>query len=258
MERAVVAAGAAAMGIKLSADSTPGQLPGGQTDTPAERLRAGFLLILGGLVVVLKRAVLPHLLLAFGLWLINGVAWYSVTVAGTVLPAPLGWSILLAALLVGAVAALGYAFLTALFYSLKSAAAYAEDFFYELFEAIKDKIRAQINTLEDGVAKQQAKVMLDNSVREVLSPLKNLRVGSVPAALLTVVLGIMTFVSRSVFVARLARVSGKTVHFSTIFASRATLVGALFLNMRWLAALLLWVMYAIGLLVFILDIWVIL
>ena len=240
----VAAAVVAVMSIKLS---PPEQV---SSPTAAERLRAGFILVLGGMLVVLKKAVLPHCLLAMGLLFVTAYAVYH-QVSGW--PGPWNWLVTLWVVGFGSVLAMGYAFFGALFYSLKQAAIYAEDFFYELFEALKSKVRARIDTLEEGIAKQQAKVILDNSVREVLSPLKQLRVGSVPKALLAVLVGVLTFVSRSVFLARVARTAGTTVKFSRIFASRATLVGALFLNMRWLAALLLWVMYGLGIFIFALD-----
>ncbi len=230
-------AGVVAMGIKLSEE------PKVRT---SERLRAGFVLVLGGLLIALKRAVLPHFLLATVLLLVTGYAVYHHVSAW---PAPLNWLILFLSGILGGVLAMGYAFAGAFLYALKQAATYAEDFFYELFEALKDKIRAQIDSLEEGMAKQQAKLILDNSVREVFAPLKQLRIGSVPGVLLAVLVGILTFVSRSVFIARVARTAGTTVKFSRIFASRATLIGALFLNMRWLATLALWMMYALGVLI---------
>ena len=236
----------AVMGVKLSKEEKV-PLP-----TASERLRAGFMLILGGTLIVLKRAVLPHFLLALGLLLVTGYAVYHQV---SQWPALWAGMLLAASCLLGVGSALGYAFLTALLYALKSAATYAEDFFYELFESLKDKVRTQIDTLDEGIAKQQAKVILDHSVREVFAPLKQLRVGSVPGVLLAVLVGILTFVSRSVFIARVVRTAGTTVKFSRIFASRATLVGALFLNMRWLATLLLWMMYGLGVAIFILDVY---
>lgn len=247
------AAVVAAMDIKLSSDAAA---ESAQT-TQTQRLRNGFIVIVGGLTVLLKRAVLPHMSLGGCLWVLSVYAAYKLGFAKWQLPAVLGWGWIVGFALLTAAAATGYVFLTSLAAALKGAATYAEDFFYELFEALKDKIRTKINTMEEGIAKQQAKVILDNSVREVLSPLKSLRLRSVPTVLIACLLGILTFVSRSVFLARLARISGKTVHFSTIFASRATLVGALFLNMRWLAALLLWMLYAVGLFWFAWDMWVI-
>ncbi len=239
------------MGIKLS-QTDPKDLPNIPPTSTSERLRLGVVLILGGVLEVLRRVVLPHFLLAFGLLFVTGYALFHAAAAW---PAWFAWLILPVAGLLVVTSAFGYALLTSLFCALKQAATYAEDFFYELLEAVKDKIRQKIDNLEEGVAKQQAKVMLDNSVREVFAPLKQLRVGSVPGVLLTIVVGVLTFISRSVLIARIARVSGKTIQFSRIFASRATLVGALFLNMRWLAALLLWTLYGLGLLIFAVDIW---
>lgn len=244
--RTDAAAVAAAMGIKLSVEEKA------PAPSATERLRAGFILILGGLLAVLQRVVLPHFLLALGLFIITGYAFYRPVAHW---PYPWPWIVLVCIVLIGGGIAFAYAFLASLLWALKAAATYAEDFFYELFEALKSKVRAEIDSMEEGIAKQQARVILDNSVRDVLSPLKQLRVGSVPHVLLAVLVGILTFVSRSVFVARVARTAGTTVKFSRIFASRATLVGALFLNMRWLAALLLWMLYLAGFLVFVYDIY---
>ena len=240
----------AAMGIKLSVAEPE--------SVPTDKLRNGFIVVLGGLSVLLKRSVLPHISLGGCLWLLTVYAIYKVGFTTWHLPAFLAWSWFGCMAVLAGVSAAGYVFLTSLFSALKGAAAYAEDFFYELFESLKAKIRSKINDMEEGIAKQQAKVILDNSVREVLAPLKQLRIGSVPVILGTVLLAVLSFISRSVFLARLARVSGATIHFSTIFASRATLVGALFLNMRWLAALLLWLLYAVGLIWLIGMVWIIL
>lgn len=246
--REVVAAVAAVMGIKLfqaTAETAP-------IAVVSERLRAAFILVLGGIFSVLKRVVLPHFLLALGLLLVTGYTIYRPVAAW---PAPWLFIVLLAAGILGVAGALGYALLTSLLYALKSAAIYAEDFFYALFECVKRTVSQQIDTLDEGITKQQAQVILQHSVREVFAPLRQLRIGSVPRVLLAMLVGVLTFVSRSVFTAQLARTAGTTVRFSHIFASRATLVGALFLNMRWLAALLLWMLYGLGAIIFVFDIY---
>ena len=61
-----------------------------------------------------------------------------------------------------------------------------------------------------------------------------------------VLLGVMTFAMRSVLVAKIVKISGTTVNLSKLFAGRATLVGAIFLNLRLFSTLLLWVLYAAG------------
>lgn len=239
------------MSIKLSQAYGPGI-----ASATAERLKAAFLLSLGGLLAVLRGIFLPHLLVSLGLFTLAGYAVYKAWL-GPGLPAPFSW---LAALLVvggyGALALL-YALAVSLVFSIRAAAGHVEDFLYEVFASLKDKVRAKINTMEEGVAKQQAKVILDNSVREVFAPLKAFRLGTAPAAVAGIFISLLTFVTRSVFLARLARLSGATVNFSAVFASRATLVGALFLNLRWLATAALWLLYALGALALALNLWLV-
>lgn len=228
------------MGIKLSPTDSP-VLP--QRNSP---LQAGFILALGGLVAALKRVILPYTAGALGLFCLVAYLLYNKCINPLALPSFFTYLLFAWLLISCGAAAMAYALLLCLVHGLHSAAVYAEEFFYALFEALKEKIRLKIQNMDEGIAKQQAKVILDNSVREVLSPLKQLRARSLMAALANLLLGILTFVSRSVFLARLARASGKTIQFSRLFASRATLVGALFLNMRWLSILLLWLLYGLG------------
>lgn len=228
------------MGIKLSPADTP------EHSQALSPLQAGFILALGGLITALKRVILPYTAGAVGLFCLVAFLLYHQCMNLLDIPAPFTYLLLAGLLLCCGAAAMAYALLLCIVHGLHSAAVYAEEFFYALFEALKDKIRLHIQSMDEGIAKQQAKVILDNSVREVLSPLKQLRARSVSAALASVLLAILTFVSRSVFLARLARFSGTTIQFSKLFASRATLVGALFLNMRWLSILLLWLLYGVG------------
>lgn len=239
------------MDIKLSVS------PAAQTISSAERLRAAFLLLLGGLLKVLREIFLPHLLASMGLFTLAGYAVYKAWLGPLGLPAPFSW--LLAALVVGAYggAALLYAVAASLVFSIRAAAGNVEDFLYEVFASLKEQVRARINNMEEGLAKRQAKVILDNSVREVFAPLRSFRLGSAPGAVAGVFLSLLTFVTRSVFLARLARLSGATVNFSAVFASRATLVGALFLNLRWLASAALWLLYALGALALAVNLWLV-
>ncbi len=224
------------MGIKLS-DVQP-------QPTATERLQAGFLIAWGGLLAGLQKIVLPHLLGALAWFLLVSYGVYKVWLS-VPYTTPIHWTATLLILGGYALSLAGYALVLSVVWGIYSAAAYAEDFFYELFDALKEKIRRHIQSMDEGMAKQQAKVILDNSLRDVLAPLKAWRIRSA-SALAGAFLALLTFISRSVFLAKLARVSGATIQWSRVFASRATLVGALFLNMRWLAILLLWLLYAAG------------
>lgn len=222
------------MGIKLSEEAA------------APALKEAFGRMLGSVLVGVRQIFLPYLSASVALFALGGYVVYARVLSGPFWPRPVLYTLVLGLAVVYGTAALAYAGVLSFFSALKRTAAYAEDFCYDLLEAVKEKLRARLDGLEDGLAKQQAHVLLDNSLREVLAPLKQWRFSSAPALLTGVLLSLVTCISRSVFLARLARVSGKTVQLSRLFASRATLAGALFLNMRWLAALALWAGYGAG------------
>lgn len=239
-----------AMGIKLSAPP-----PDEILSQTTQRLRAAFLLLLGGMLTALRTIFLPYLSVSVCLLVVAVFALHQQFIG--FLPAPISWVILLLVLLVYGALAFAYAVGLSLVFGVKSVATHVEDFLYDLFACVKERVRTQIDDMQEGLPKQQAKVILENSVKEVFTPLKNFRLHSAPKAAVWVLVSALTLVTRSVFLARLARISTSTVQFSAVFASRATLVGALFLNLRWLAVLVLWLLYALGLAVLIFNLWII-
>ncbi|MBQ7908507.1 MAG: hypothetical protein IJ311_03305 [Elusimicrobiaceae bacterium] len=241
----------AAMGIKLSAVAEENT---GLVSAATQRMRAAFLLLLGGMLSALRTIFLPYLAVSLCIWLVAVFAVYQEFIG--LLPVPLSWFLLFLIVSLYGTLAFGYAVLLSLVFGVKVAAGQVEDFLYELFASLKEQVRSKINDMDEGLPKQQAKVILENSVTEVLAPLRNFRLQSAPKAAGLVLISALTFVTRSVFLARLARLTTSTVQFSSIFASRATLVGALFLNLRWLAVLVLWLLYGVGFLALILNIWI--
>ncbi len=237
------------MGIKLSVvqEEVPAALP--------QRLRAAFLFSLGGFLVLLRRIFLPHFLAAGVLFALLGYAVYQTFFF--MLPGLLAWAAVGLVCGVSGLLALAYGLTMAFLFALRAVSESAEDFLYAWFASLKQRVRLQVERMDEGVAKQQARVILENSLREAVAPLKAYRLGRGPAVVAGVFLSLLTFVTRSVFLARLAKLSGATVNFSALFASRATLVGAIFLNLRWLASLLLWVLYLGGMAAFLLClVWV--
>lgn len=222
---------------------------------PVQRLKAAFLLSLGGLLVAIRTIFLPHLLAAGGVFVLAVYAswktWFGY------LPEPLSYTAVAAAFVGYGILTLAYALFTSLMCGLRNATVNAEDFLYELFSSLKNKVRTHIDAMDEGIAKQQAKVILENSLREVFSPLKQLRFHTAPALVAGVLVSVFTFISRAVFMARLARIPSATVSFSAVFASRATLVGALILNFRWLASLVLWFLYALGAAAVLFNLWLV-
>lgn len=243
-------AAAAAMSTEPAKEIKPRAVP-----AAAERLKAAFVLALGGLLVVVRTIFLPHLLLGVVLFALSFYAVHQLFIS--LLAAPFSW-IAGGLFFVGyGLVAMLYALAASVVFALRSAAVNIEDFLYMVFASLKDKVRSKIDNMEEGLAKQQARVVLENSVREVFAPLKELRWQAAPAFLAGVLVWVLSGVTRSVFLARLARLSGTTVSFSAVFASRATLVGALILNFRWLATGVLWLLYALGAAVFLFDLWLI-
>ncbi len=237
----------------MNTDSVP--LSAASSSAVPARLKAAFVFSLGGLLVALRTIFLPYMAAAAVLFLWAFYAAYKVFLSA--LPEPFGWACGLLIFACYGLLALAYALAGALLSALRAAAVNIEDFLYELFAALKEKVRTKVNGMQDGVAKQQAKIILENSLREVFVPLKNLRFSSAPALAAAVFVSLLTFVSRAVFMARLARLPEAAVSFSAVFAGRATLVGALILNFRWLATLLLWFLYALGLGVFVFNLWLV-
>lgn len=219
----------------------------------ADGVRTAFVALLNAMLRSLRVVLLPHLLACLCLFVLAGYALYKAWFGA--LPGVLYWLAALVNIVAWGALAVMYAVLLSSVFGIYTVSVCVEDFFYALFADIKEKLQDHINSMQDGVAKQQARVLVRNSIAEVFSPLKNLHLSSVPAAAALVLLSALTFVSRSVFFARLARAAGPTVKLSSVFASRATLVGALLLNLRCLSVLVLWILYAAGILVLGLILW---
>ena len=88
--------------------------------------------------------------------------------------------------------------------------------------------------------------MLSGSVREVVGVYRGTRSRSLVQGVCAVFLSVLSLALRSVLLARLARAAGKTVQLGKLFAGRATLVGAVFLNLRFFSTVLLYLLYAVG------------
>ena len=188
----------------MSTDSVP--LSRVSVPTAAQRLKAAFMLSLGGLLVSVRTIFLPHALAAGALFVLAVYAAY--TCWATWLPAPFSWLAGLAALIGCGALALAYALVTSLVCALRHAAVNVEDFLYELFASLKEKVRGKIDAMDEGVAKQQAKVILENSLREVFAPLMELRFNTAPALVAGVFVSLPPFVSRVVFMALFGPYSG--------------------------------------------------
>lgn len=109
--------------------------------------------------------------------------------------------------------------------------------------------------MDEGVAKEQAKILLADSLAEVVGELKRAPMSSVGGLLARGFLSMVSLIAKSVFIGRIMELSGATVSMSAVFASRVTLVGAILLNMSLICTVLLWGLYLLGVLVFGGSVW---
>lgn len=205
-----------------------------------------FVQALSGVLSVLQKAFLPHLAAGIGLFMMTAYVTYAFMLEPAHLPAALKW--LLACLFFGIYGAVAFVYSlgTASVFALRAACVGWETFLDDVLGLVKEKVASKIDNMNEGLAKDQAKVVVAGSVGEVFSLFGQYDRKSSFRWLTAVLLGVMTFAMRSVLVAKIVKISGTTVNLSKLFAGRATLVGAIFLNLRLFSTLLLWVLYAAG------------
>ncbi len=222
-------------------------------NTPAPTL---FERCLGVFVLLLQKAVLPHLLAGLGLFVVVSYTAYLHVLAPLHLPS--FFLVIAVCLLFGfyGLAAFGYALLTASLFALRLACVAWDEFIDQTLDQVKDKMVSRLDGVQDGLAKDQAKVLVRGSVREVLRG-EYRQTMPLPKWVVAVFLGALTLALRSVLVARIVKTSGTTIKLSKIFAGKATLVGAVFLNLRFFSTVLLGLAYLAGGVILILNvIWV--
>ena len=134
--------------------------------------------------------------------------------------------------------------LAASVYALRLACATWEDFIDDVLDQVQEKMISHLDTFNDSLAKDQAKVLVRGSVREVYENTR--RSTTLPRWLVTVTLGALMLAVRAVLTARVLKIAGTTIKVSKIFAGKATLVGAIFLNLRLFSSLLLILVYGVG------------
>lgn len=194
-------------------------------------------------VQIFRRVFLPHVVAGLGLFLLCGLALYfswlssfSSTVK-TVLS-------LLVLVTVGGFC-FGYALLASFIYAIHLACGAWEDFIDDIIDKVQANLLAHVENLQDGIAKDQAKVLVRGSVREVFQATRRTPT-ALPKWFMVLCLGVLMLIVRAVLTARIIKLAGATVKVSKIFAGKASIVGAVFLNLRLFTTLLLWVIYGVG------------
>ena len=200
----------------------------------------------------MRKWLLPHFAIGLGLFLLT--AQISSFVLFSSWASPWRWLAMGVVILCYAVAAFCYSFFTTCLLALRLACTHWDEF----LEAVLDRVQtyaaekaAQLNT---GLTKSQAKTILRASIRETVAGFRPSQTGMARAlALFTAAVTAMAV--RGVLFSKIAKWSGRTIQLGKLFAGKATLVGAIFLNLRLFSTLLLALCYALGAAGFVLNIY---
>ena len=190
----------------------------------------------------LKRWFLPHLG-GIGLFLL--VAYATAGAFFSSWPTGLKWlgSFVLLALYGGI--AFVYSLMTACVFAVRAACVHWNDFIDGVLDIIQTQTAHRVADMNVGLSKPQARSVVRGSVREVFSSLRRQNT-ALPRLFLWVGLGAIALAVRAVLSAKISKWATRTVQLSKVFAGRATLVGAVFLNLHFFATVLLVICYALG------------
>ncbi len=142
-------------------------------------------------------------------------------------------------------AALCYSFVTACVFALRLACVRWNDFIDAILERVQLQTAAQVADMDVGLSKTQAASLVRGSVREVFWSLRQTQTPWSHLVLLAG-LGSLSLAVRAVLRAKILKWTERTVQLGKLFAGRATLVGAVFLNLHFFTTVLLCVCYAVG------------
>ena len=203
-----------------------------------------FLQAMQSVFLIFRKVVLPHLAVGLAIFLIVTCVTYFCLLS----PLPAFFSLLglLFCMAVYGAVTLGYSLLTAGVCALRKACVAWDEFLEQLFDKVKEKAVAKLDCMNDGLPKDQAKVVITGSVREVIAGFKPQSASALGRWLAAFVLGCIMLAMRSVLVSKVIRFSGQTIKLTKLFAGKATLVGAIFLNLRFFSTVLLFLLYAAG------------
>lgn len=220
----------------------------------AQLLDAGSLLkeSMAHFAAVLKRSFLPHLLGGIGFFLL--VAYVTASFLLISWENPLKWVVIFILLSLYGMLAFGYSLFTSCVFALRLACIEWNDLIDNLLGLVQERAAYQLADMNVGLTKTEATRLVKGSVREVFSSVKSQQTG-VPRGIVILCLGLMAAAVRAVLAAKIVKWSGKTIQLGKLFAGRATLVGAIFLNLHLFATLLLVCCYALGAAVLALNIY---
>lgn len=203
-------------------------------------------------LAALKRWFLPHLLGGIGIFLL--VAFVTSSTLFATWGLPFKWLAMAVVLSIYGLLAFMYSLFMSCVLAVRLACVEWNDFINDILILVQQRAASQLTDMNVGLTKTEANHLVRGSVRDVFSSIKKQQTG-VPRGLVILCLGMLAAAVRAVLSAKIIKWSGRTVQLGKLFAGRATLVGAIFLNLHVLATLLLWGCYLVGAVIVILNIY---
>ena len=205
-------------------------------------------------LAVLKRCFLPHFLGGMGIFLL--VAYVTTITLFSGWASPLKWMGMFVALCLFGVAAFGYSLFTSCVLAVRLACSEWNDFIERILSLVQQRTASQLVDMNVGLTKPEAAHLVRGSVRDVFGVVKHQQTG-LPRGILVICLGMLAAATRAVLSAKIMKWSGKTIQLGKLFAGKATLVGAIFLNLHFFATVLLGLCYLVGLVVLVFNIYLV-
>ncbi len=200
----------------------------------------------------LKRWFLPHLLASAGIFML--AAQVSAWVFFSAWASSFKWVCIILMLAVYGAFAWGYSLVTSGLFALRLACQHWDGFFEELLDQVQQQAAVQVSNADTGLSKPQARAVVRGSVREVFAARPDSQKG-ISRVFLFVTAGVTMAVLRAVLFSKIAKWSGRTIQISKLFAGKATLAGAVLLNLHFFTTVLLGLCYAAGVLVLAVNIY---
>ena len=210
---------------------------------PAPRVQVLFHAALADLTVQLKRAFLPHLAGGVGIFLL--VSYVTASTLFATWPTGLKWVAVAVVFVLYGFVSFFYSVFTTCVFALRLACLRWNDFIDDVLESVQHQAAAQVADMNVGLSKPEAVRLVRGSVKEVFVSLRSAQ-SPWPRLVLLTGLGFLSLAVRAVLRAKILKWTGRTVKLGKLFAGRATLVGAVFLNLHFFATVLLAFCYAVG------------
>ena len=205
---------------------------------------------LAGLALELKRWFLPHLLGGIGLFLL--LSYVTASTLFSTWSVGLKWLGMGVLLVLYGTGAFVYSLFTACVFAVRAACIYWNDFIEGVLDLVQTQTAQRVADMNIGLSKPQARSVVRGSVREVFSSLRQ-QEKAFPRLFLWVGLGVLALAVRAVLSAKIRKWATRSVKLGKLFAGRATLVGAVFLNLHFFATVLLGACYALAGAVFVIN-----